>query len=311
MLWTEAYRPKRVADAILNPAILQIFEGFIRDGFAPNLLLSGPPGVGKTSVAKAFCEEIGADWYYINASMNRNIETLRVDIADFASGVSLTGNRKYVILDEADFLNPHSTQPALRGFMEEYAENCGFILTCNWPQKVIEPLHSRLTQVDFRPVTDPDQKAKLSMLFFKRVQEILDKENISYEKQVLAKVVYKYFPDWRKVLNVLQGHAAQKKMIDASILAVQTDANLDELVAFMKAKNFTSARKWVGENSGMTPVELFRKLYDSAHDIVEPSSVPQLVTIVAEYLYRSAFVADQEVNTAACVANLMAGCDFR
>lgn len=312
VLWTELYRPKKVADAVLPESVRSVCQGFVDQALIPNVLLVGPPGVGKTTVAKAMCDELGSDWYLVNSSLNRNIETLRVDVADFASGVSLAGGRKYVILDEADHLNPVSFQPALRAFMEEYASNCGFIMTCNYPEKIIEPLRdSRVSQIDFRPKITDDEKAVLLVSFFKSIAGILVKEGVSYQRKALAELVNQCFPDWRQCINRLQTYASKKgRTIDEGILVRAGQVDLAALVSCMKAKNFTGVRKWVGEID-LDPVSFYRQLYDECKLWLEPGSVPQLVTVVAEYSFRSAFVADQEVSMAACLAHLMSQCEFR
>jgi DNA polymerase III delta prime subunit len=245
VLWTEVYRPHRVADAILPESVRSVCQGFVDQGLILNVLMVGPPGVGKTTVAKAICEELDADWYLVNSSLSRNIDTLRTDIADFASGVSVLGGRKYVILDEADHLNPTSFQPALRAFMEEYASNCGFIMTCNWPEKIIPPLRdSRMTQIDFRPHISDEEKARLMMSFFKVAEGILTKEEVAFKKEALAGLVSQCFPDWRQCINRLQTYASKNgRTIDEGILVKTGAVDLSPLVTYMKAKNFTGARE--------------------------------------------------------------------
>ena len=300
-LWVEKYRPKTVAETILPDAMRESFQMFVDQGQVPNLLLSGGPGIGKTTVAKAMLEELGCDYIVINGSMNGNIDTLRTEIKDFASTVSFSSSRKYVILDEADYLNPQSTQPALRNFMEEFSKNCGFILTCNFKNRIIEPLQSRCSVVDFTiPKTS---KVKMATDFFKRVCGILDGENVVYDKKVVADVIQNYFPDFRRVLNELQRYSATGK-IDTGIF-VSKDSNIGELLDFLKNKKFEEMRKWVAQNNDIETSVLFRKLYDSASEYVKPQGIPQLVVTLADYQYKSAFVADHEINNVACFTELM------
>jgi DNA polymerase III delta prime subunit len=253
-------------------------------------------------------EELGADYIVINGSLNGNIDTLRNDILNFASAVSLDGGRKYVILDEADYLNPNSTQPALRNFMEEYSKNCGFILTCNFKNRIIEPLHSRCTVVEFK--IPSNEKPKIAAKFYRRVVDVLTAEKVEFDAKVVAGVVEKHFPDFRRTLNELQRYAVSGK-IDTGILVDLQESNIKELVSFLKQKDFTSVRKWVAENTDADPISLFRKLYDSSNDLMKPSSIPQMVLILADYQYKQAFVADQEVNTVACLTELMVECEFK
>lgn len=307
-LWVEKYRPRKIADTILPHSLQAVFQQYIDDHNVPHLLLSGRAGVGKTTVARAMLDEIGADYIIINGSMNGNIDTLRNDILNFASTVSLDGGRKYVILDEADYLNANSTQPALRNFMETYAKNCGFILTCNYPNRIIKELHSRCTTIEFK--IPSAEKAALASKFFKRVMDILSKEEIQFDKKVVAAVVEKHFPDFRRTLNELQRYSASG-VIDSGMLVDLQEANLKQLVDHLKQKDFSSTRKWVAENVDTDPVILFRKLYDGAVDLLKPSSIPQMVLILADYQYKQAFVADQEVNTVAALTELMVECEFK
>jgi DNA polymerase III delta prime subunit len=244
---------------------------------------------------------------FINGSMNGNIDTLRTDISQFASSMSLMGGRKYVILDEADYLNPNSTQPALRNFMEEFSKNCGFILTCNFKNKIIEPLHSRCTVIDFK--IPNNEKAKMASQFMKRCKGILEVEGIEFSDAVLAELINKYFPDWRRVLNELQRYSATGK-IDSGILTNLGDESFKQLFEFLKAKSFSNMRKWVGENSDIETSVLFRKIYDTASPYIKPASIPQLVLIIGDYQFKAAFVADPEINIVACLTMIMTECEF-
>lgn len=307
-LWVEKYRPKLIAETILPPSLKQTFQQFVDQQNIPNLLLCGRAGVGKTTVARAMLEELGADYLIINGSMNGNIDTLRNDIRQFASSVSFYGGRKYVILDEADYLNPNSTQPALRNFMEEFSKNCGFILTANFSNRIIDPLHSRCSVVEFK--IEKDDKPKLAALLFKRAQQVLESEGIEYDPKAVAEVVKKFFPDFRRVLNELQRYSATGK-IDSGILVNFTDEKLKALIELIKQKNFTEIRKWVGENTDLDTTTFFRKIYDAASDYMKPSSIPQLVLILANYQYKAAFVADQEINILACLTEIMVEGEFK
>lgn len=307
-LWVEKYRPKLIADTILPPSLKQTFQQFVDQQNIPNLLLCGRAGVGKTTVARAMLEEIGADYLIINGSMNGNIDTLRNDIRQFASSISFYGGRKYVILDEADYLNPNSTQPALRNFMEEFSKNCGFILTANFSNRIIDPLHSRCSVVEFK--IEKDDKPKMAALLFKRAQQILESEGIEYDPKAVAEVVKKFFPDFRRVLNELQRYSATGR-IDSGILVNFSDEKLKGLIELIKQKNFTEIRKWVGENTDIDTTTFFRKLYDAASDYMKPSSIPQLVLILAGYQYKAAFVADQEINILACLTEIMVEGEFK
>ena len=302
MLWVEKYRPSKISECILTEDLKKTFQQFVDDKHIPNLLLSGGPGVGKTTVAKAMLNEIGATFMMINGSEESGIDVLRNKIKNFASTVSMDGNRKFVILDEADYLNPQSTQPALRGFIEEFHKNCGFILTCNFKNRIIEPLHSRCSVVEFRIPTS--EKPTLAGQFFKRVQDILAQENVQYEPKAVAGVVEKHFPDWRRVLNELQRYSASG-MIDAGILVNISETNMKDLATFLKEKDFKSIRKWVANNLDNDPARMYRKIYDTLYEEVQPATVPHLVLATADYSYKSAFVADQEINMLAYMIEVM------
>ena len=307
ILWVEKYRPVTIDDCILPSELKQTFQQFVDNQEIPNLLLTGTAGVGKTTVAKAMLEQIGCTYMMINGSEESGIDTLRTKIKNFASTVSMDGKRKYVILDEADYLNPQSTQPALRGFIEEFSRNCGFILTCNFRNRIIEPLHSRCSTIEFR--IPKEQKPKLAMHFMNRVQEILEKENVSYNEKVVAELIGKFFPDWRKCLNELQRYSATGT-IDAGILVNISETSIKELLSFIKNKEFTNARKWIVHNLDNDPSRIYRRIYDSLYDSVAPSSIPHCVLILADYSYKSAFVADQEINLLACLTEMMQQVEF-
>lgn len=307
-IWVEKYRPKTINDTILPSSLKEKFQTFIDNKNVPNLLLTGRAGIGKTTVARAMLEELDCDYIIINGSMNGNIDTLRNDIQKFASSVSLMGGRKYAILDEADYLNPQSTQPALRNFMEEFSKNCGFILTCNFKNKIIEPLHSRCSVIEFK--LPSEEKPKLASQFMARTIDILNKENVEFDKKVVGLVIKKFFPDFRRVLNELQVYSATGK-IDAGMLTNFQEMSLKSLLGYMKEKNFTAVRKWVAENSDMDSVVFFRKFYDVADDAVTKDTVPILVLLVAKYLYQDAFAADKELNTAAFAVEVMGSCQFK
>ena len=307
-LWVEKYRPTTVDACILPNSLKESFSEFVKDKHIPNLILSGGPGVGKTTVAKAMVEEIGATWMMINGSEESGIDVLRTKIKNFASTVSLEGGRKYIILDEADYLNPQSTQPALRGFMEEFHKNCGFILTCNYKNRLIEPLHSRCSVVDF--IIAKDDKPKLAADFFSRVKMILSDENVKFDQKAVAELLNKYFPDWRRVLNELQRYSASGQ-IDAGILVNLSEVNVNELMESLKKQEFTNVRKWIVNNLDNDPVRIYRRFYDSLYDYIDKSTIPHAVVILAEYSYKSAFVADQEINLLACFTEIMAQVKFK
>jgi len=307
-LWCELYRPKTVGDTILPKSLKDTFQQFVDSKNVPNLLLTGTAGVGKTTIAKAMLEELGADYIVINGSdEGRLIDTLRTKIKGFASSMSLAGGRKYVILDEADYLNAETVQPALRNFMEEYSANCGFIMTCNFANKLIEPLRSRCSVVEFK--VTPADKPKLAGEFFKRVCGILTTQGVDFDKATVAEVVKKHFPDNRRVLNELQRYAATGK-IDAGILVNFSDDNMKALMASMKAKEFSKVRKWVAQNIDGDSTQLFRSIYDNANDYVKATSVPQVVVTLADYQYKAAFAADAEINMMAMLTEMMIDCEW-
>lgn len=307
-LWVEKYRPKTVEETILPAELKATFQEFVSQKNVPNLILSGGPGIGKTTIAKAMLEELGCNYIIINGSMNGNIDTLRNEIRNFASSVSFTGGRKYVILDEADYLNPQSTQPALRNFMEEFSANCGFILTCNFLNRIIEPLHSRCSVVQFKISTK--DKPKLASQFMKRVSQILQSEKIEFEERIIAELIMKFFPDWRRVLNELQRYSVSGK-IDTGILTSLSDENFKSLLNFIKEKDFKSMRKWIADNLDNDPSVLFRKIFDTCADAFQANSVPRLVVLLGEYQYKSAFVVDQEINFVSFLTEVMADCEVK
>ena len=306
LLWTEKYRPQTVDDCILPDRLKQPFQEYVNQKQIPNLLLAGGAGVGKTTIAKAMCNEIGCDFMVINGSDESGIDTFRTKIKNYASSMSLSGGRKVIIIDEADYLNPNSTQPALRNAIEEFASNCSFIFTCNYKNRIIEPLHSRCAVIDFG--LKNGEKAKMASAFFKRVQSIMQSEKIDADEKVLAELIKKHFPDFRRVLNELQRYSQFGK-IDTGILVQIADISVDELSKHIVAKDFGAIRKWVASHE-IDNTTLFRKLYDTLSDTLKPSSVPQAVVILADYQYKAAFVADQEINTVACLTEIMANCEF-
>lgn len=307
LLWTEKYRPKKIVDCILPERLQKPFQEYVNQKNIPNLLLSGGAGVGKTTVAKAMCEEIGCDYLVINGSDESGIDTFRTKIKNYASSMSLAGGRKVIIIDEADYLNPNSTQPALRNAIEEFAGNCSFIFTCNYKNRIIEPLHSRCAVVDF--ALKNNEKAEMAKQFMQRIEYVLNTEKVEFEKPVIANLITKHFPDFRRVINELQRYSQFGK-IDTGILAQIGDAKLDDIIKHIKAKDFGAIRKWVGVND-IDSNTFFRQLYDALYETMKPKSIPQAVLIIADYQYKNAFVADGEINLVACLTELMANCEFK
>ena len=307
-LWNEKYRPQTIDECILPQSMKDTFRQFINSGELPNFLFAGTAGVGKTTVAKALCNEVGAEYLFINGSEESGIDVLRSKIKSFASSVSLTAAKKVVILDEADYLNPNSTQPALRGFIEEFSNNCRFIFTCNFKNRIIEPLHSRCAVVEFK--IENKDKPKIAAAFYRRVIDILSFEKVEADSKVVAELITKHFPDYRRILNELQRYSVSGK-IDSGILVNLGDESYKELFKNMSARNFNEVRKWVGKNSDMDSSELYRALYDRAADVLEAASIPQLVLILAEYQYKAAFVADREINTMAALTEIMSSAKFK
>jgi len=306
-LWVERYRPHTISDCILPDEYKTTFQSYVDRKEIPHLLLCGGPGTGKTTVARALCDEIGCDYLMVNGSDESGIDTFRVKIKNYASAMSLSGGKKVIIIDEADYLNPNSTQPAMRAAMEEFAHNCTFIMTCNFKNRIIEPLHSRCAVIEFK--LRKEEKPKMASAFMKRAAEILNNEKVLFEKAVLVEVVKKHFPDYRRTLNELQRYAVSGK-IDAGILSSVADVSLNNLVISLKDQNFSAMRKWVADFGGDDPAKIYRKIYDSLYDVMDKSTIPNAVVILARYQYQSAFVADQELNLTACLTEMMVECKF-
>ena len=307
-LWVEKYRPRTIEECILPSQIKKEFTEILKQKELQNMMFTGTAGVGKTTVAKALCNELDLDYLVINGSEESGIDTLRNKIKQFASSVSLSGGYKVVILDEADYLNPQSTQPALRGFIEEFSANCRFILTCNFKNRIIEPLHSRCSVVEF--AMPKKEKEMLASSFMNRVMMILQQEQINSEPAVLAELIMKHFPDFRRTINELQRYSTHG-IIDSGILISVSDIAIDSLMDALKIKDFKKMRQWVADNIDIEPASMFRKIYDNMNDHVEPQSIPQLVLILADYQYKNSFVADHELNMVACLTEVMAGVKFK
>ena len=307
-LWVEKYRPTKIEDCILPDEIKTTFQSIVDSGEIPNLLLTGSPGIGKTTVAKALCNQLDCDWLMINGSdEGRMIDTLRTTVVNYASTVSLSGGKKVIVIDEADYMNKDSVQPALRGVIEEFSKNCRFIFTCNFKNRIIPALHSRCSVVDF--VISKDVKPALGMEMLANVKRILNTEKVEYEESVLVQLILKYFPDFRRVINELQKYSLNG-VIDEDILKQSSDENFNELFVALKEKDFSSMRKWVAQNIDNDHVRLYRQIYDTLNNRFEKKSIPQAVLTIADYSYKSAFVADQEVNMVACLTEIMMDCEF-
>jgi|TARA_R110001583_G_scaffold36124_27_gene119165 DNA polymerase III delta prime subunit len=307
-LWVEKYRPKTIDECILPDSIKETFKDMVESGESQNLLLSGGAGCGKTTIARALCNELNNDFIVVNCSEDGNIDTLRTKIRDFASTVSLDGGKKVCILDEFDYSNAQSTQPALRGAIEEFAENCRFILTCNYKNRIIKPIHSRCTNIEF---TIPSkQKPVLAKSLLSRVKNILQSEDVDYEEKVLVLLIMKYFPDFRRVINELQRYSVSGK-IDVGIISQIGEIDVKNLMSHMRNKNFTEVRKWVVNNLDNDQTHLFRSIYDVLYDYVEPESIPLVVLILSDYQYKAAFVADSEINMTACLVQIMMETSFK
>ena len=309
-LWCEEYRPKTIDDCILPKELKSTFKQIVDSGEMHNMLLSGTAGLGKTTVAKALCHELELDYILINSSEDSGIDVLRNRIRQFASSVSLGGSdsHKVVILDEADYLNPQSTQPALRAFIEEFSKNCRFIFTCNFRNKIIEPLQSRCAVIEFN--TTKKHLAGLAAQFHKRLKVILDEKGIEYNEQILAELIMRHAPDWRRVVNECQRFSVSGTLSPASIVGL-SDQNVAALISHLKEKNFKQMRSWVAANPDLDSSAIFRKIYDGANDYLEPQSIPQMVLILADYQHKAAFVADKELNIVACMTELMGNLKFK
>jgi DNA polymerase III delta prime subunit len=310
-LWVEKYRPTKIDDCILTNELKETFKQFLNQKELPNLLLSGTAGTGKTTVARALCDELGADYIMINGSdEGRQIDTLRHKIKNFASTVSLTetAGHKVVIVDEADYMNPDSVQPALRNFIETFYKNCRFIFTCNYKNKILPALHSRCTVIDFA-ITNGEKNKSYSD-FHIRLQYILNEEKIKFDPKVLAELIQKYYPDFRRTINELQRYSVRGK-IDSGILFSLTEADTKQLIAILKEKRFNDMRKWVIQNLDKEPSALFSSVYEILYKYLQPQSIPQAVLVIAGYQYKAAFVADQEINMVACLTEVMANCKFK
>ena len=310
-LWVEKYRPRVIKDCILSEDLKKTFLEFLKQKEIPNLLLTGTSGTGKTTVARALCEELGADYIIINGSdEGRQIDTLRNKIKNFAATVSLTeeSNHKVVIVDEADYMNADSVQPALRNFIETFHSNCRFIFTCNYKNKIIPALHSRCTVIDFRIVNG--EKVKTATELLNRLCKVLEDEKIGYQKKILAELIQKHYPDFRRTINELQRYSARGK-IDSGILFSISEVSHKELITSLKEKRFNDMRKWVVQNLDKEPSFLFRSIYDVLYQNLNPNSIPQAILIIAGYQYKASFVADQEINMVACLTEIMAGCKFK
>jgi DNA polymerase III delta prime subunit len=306
-LWVERYRPQTIDECVLPAELKKTFTDIVKSGQLPNLLLAGTAGLGKTTVAKALCNQLDLDYIMINGSEESGIDVLRNKIKQFASTVSLTGGYKVVILDEGDYLNPTSTQPALRGFIEEFSNNCRFILTCNFKNRIIEPLHSRCSVVEFN--TTKKQLASLASDFMKRLSAILKAEGVAFQDKTIAELIIRYAPDWRRVLNECQRYSTSGE-IPTAILVGMSDQNIAELTSYLRAKDFKSMRSWVVNNSSLDSSVVFRKIYDSLYDTASPNSIPSAVLILADYSYKAAFVSDRELNMVACMTELMSNVEW-
>ena len=308
-LWVEKYRPKKVSETILPDELKQTFQNIVDGGEILNMMFTGTAGTGKTTVARAICEELGLDYIVINGSEEGNIDTLRGKIKQFASSVSLSGGYKVVILDEADYLNPQSTQPALRGFIEEFSNNCRFIMTCNFENKIIAPLHSRCSKYAF----NFDKKTMTSLCggFMQRLQGILQEEGVEFDNNVVANVIMKHAPDWRRVLNESQKGSMSGTLNVPNSVSADISDTYTQLFSAIRDKNFKKMRSWVVNNIDVEPATIFRGVYDKMYDFVAPNSIPQLVLILADYQYKNAFVADHELNLVACMTEVMASVEIK
>ena len=308
LLWCEGHRPQSINDCILPLNVSSLLLDLVEQVKIPNLMFTGPPGVGKTTAARALCDQTNSDCLMINGSdEGRMIDTLRTKLTQFCSTISFGGGRKVVIIDEADYMNPDSVQPAMRNFIEKFAENCSFIFTCNYKNRIIEPIHSRCAVIDF--TLKKDEKPQIAAQFMERCVFILDSENVSYDKKAIVGLIHKHFPDFRRVINELQRHSTSGD-INTGILANIGELNLNQLVSALREKSFQKMRQWVVSNVDNDPATVYRKIYDTLYDVLEKSSIPPAVLIIADYQYKAAFVADQEINLVACLVELMGECEF-
>ena len=307
-IWVEEYRPRTIESCILPKSIKKTFKDIVRSREMPNLLLSGGAGCGKTTVARALCKEMGLDILFVNASEESGIDIIRTKVRQYASSVSLTGSLKVVILDEADYQNPNSAQPALRAMIEEFHANCRFIFTCNFKNRIIEPIHSRCTVIEFQ--IPNAEKPTLATELLERCTFILNEKGIAFEERVVAQLINRFFPDFRRLINELQRYSMSGS-IDTGILSNVGEVSIKKLVAAMREKKFTDMRKWVASNIDNDPVQVFRTIYNSAYDVMKDASIPTLVLILAEYQYKAAFVADQEINLVAALTEIMMECEFK
>lgn len=308
LLWVEKYRPHRIADCILPEELKKTFQEYVTQKSVPNLILAGGPGMGKTTVARAMCDEIDLDYIMINGSNESNIDTLRTKIVGYASAVSLTGGRKVVIIDEADYLNPNSTQPAFRGVIEEFAENCSFIFTCNYKNRLIEPLHSRCAVLDFKIAKE--DRPKIAVALAKRIVDILKGEKIKYDLDTVQALIVKYFPDFRRILNELQRYSVSG-VIDKGIFEQLDQAKIDTVIGYLRDKNFRDLRKWVGENLDNDTIQIMKEVYYKLTDFIEPQYVPAAVVLLGKYQHQAAFARDQEINLMAFFSELMIECQMK
>lgn len=307
-LWVEKYRPKKVDECILPDRLKKTFKKYVENKTIPNLMLTGPAGSGKTTLAKALCEEIGASYLFVNSSEDRGIDVLRTKIRNYASTLSIMGGRKVVILDEGDGITPEA-QKGFRGAIEEFSASCSFIITCNYKSKLIEALHSRMAVIDF--TLQADERPRMASQFLKRMEVILNTEGVTYDRAVLFKIVERYFPDYRRLLNELQHYGSLGTIDSGTLSQISSVKKFDELVQYLNQKDFTAMRKWVAHNFDVDASRVFRSVYDALAKVMKPESVPQAVVIIAKYQYQSAFCADQEINLVACFTELMVSCEFQ
>lgn len=308
-LWVEKYRPKTIEECVLPDRLKVVFQEFVNKGEFPHLILAGTAGTGKTTVARALCEQLGMDYLFLNGSDENGIDTFRMKIKGYASSMSLTGDKKAIIIDEADYLNANSVQPALRGALEEFEDNCRFIFTCNHKNRIIPEIHSRSTVIDYR--LKAEEKPKMARDFMRRIEDMLKTEAVSYNGKVLAEFIMKHFPDFRKTINELQTYVVAHGEINEGILSASADVSLTDLVRALKDRNFRDMRQWVAQHGNDDPSRLYRKIYDSLYDILKKESIPPAVIILAKYAFQAAFVSDQELNLTACLTELMCEMEFK